>query len=119
MDQSHPKFIIEYTANVIVAILADENILEEAEIRTLENDLLGLIEKTDAIKLVINFDNVKFLSSSVLGILIRISKKVFEAGGELRLCCINPKIFEIFKITRLNKVFYIHDTQAQAEESFD
>ena len=56
---------------------------------------------------MIDFSNVKFLTSSVLGLLIRISKKVYEAEGKLRLCSIAPKILEVFKITRLDKIFEI------------
>jgi anti-sigma B factor antagonist len=51
--------------------------------------------------------------------LIRISKKIYEQGGQLRLCNISPKIYEVFKITRLTKVFDIYDSVDQAIESFD
>jgi anti-sigma B factor antagonist len=40
-------------------------------------------------------------------LLIRLSKKVYERKGQLKLCGINAKIFEIFKITRLDRVFDI------------
>jgi anti-sigma B factor antagonist len=43
-----------------------------------------------------------------LGLLIRISKRVVEHNGTLKLCNINPKIYEVFKITQLTKVFEIH-----------
>ena len=38
-----------------------------------------------------------------------VSKKIYEQDGQLKLCNINPKIYEIFKITRLTKVFDIYD----------
>ena len=57
---------------------------------------------------MLDFGNVRFLSSAVLGLLIRISKRVYEQDGRLRLCSINPKIYEVFKITRLTKTFDIY-----------
>ena len=57
---------------------------------------------------MLNFANVKFLSSAVLGLLIRISKKIYQRNGQLKLCGINSKIFDIFKITRLDRVFDIY-----------
>jgi anti-sigma B factor antagonist len=60
---------------------------------------------------------VQFLSSAVLGLLIRISKKVYEHDGQLKLCSINPKIYKIFKITRLTKIFDIYNDIESATES--
>ena len=47
----------------------------------------------------------------------RISKKVYERDGQLRLCNISPKIYEIFKITRLTKIFDIYSDVESAAES--
>jgi anti-sigma B factor antagonist len=107
MDQMEPKISVDSVGSVVVVTLLLEKILEQSDILALQNSIMPLIEKEPAIKLVIDFSKVEFLSSSVLGLLIRISKNIYEAGGKLRLCCISPKIEEIFKITRLDKVFQI------------
>jgi anti-anti-sigma regulatory factor len=39
--------------------------------------------------------------------LIRVSKKVYETEGTLRLCSIGSKILDVFRITRLDKIFEI------------
>ena len=69
------------------------------------------------INLILDFTNVKFLSSAVLGLLIRVSKKIYEQDGQLRLCDISPRIYEIFKITRLTKIFDILPDRAAATAS--
>ncbi len=114
MDQMDPKIAVEYIENATVATLTDEKILEQGDIQLLEASVMPLIEVGDGINLVLDFSNVKFLTSSVLGLLIRISKKVYESGGRLRLCGINTKILEIFKITRLDRVFEIHEDRYAA-----
>jgi len=113
MDQKDPPVAVTYDAQVAVATLARERILEDADLRTLEQTLLPLVAQTDAIRLVIDFSNVRFLTSAALGLLIRIAKKIREQNGRLALCSIQPKILEVFKITQLDRVFQIYpDTHA-------
>ena len=50
--------------------------------------------------------------------LITLHKRIAGERGQLKLADIKPPIFEVFKITRLNKVFDIHDTAAKAKASF-
>lgn len=117
MDPKSPNMTIEYVDDVvIVATLTDEKILEESQIQALERSFLSLIEENNPIKLVADFSQVRFLTSSVLGLLIRLSKKINEADGVFRLCCIQTKIYEIFKITRLDKIFEIYPSRQEALE---
>ena len=78
---------------------------------------MSVIEEGGRINLVLDFCNVRFLSSAVLGLLMRISKKVYEQDGRLRLCNISSRLYEIFKITRLNKIFDIYDDVESATQS--
>ena len=107
MDKINPDLSLEFRGAVVIATLTDEKILDEDQLQGLEGSFLPLIEQTPQIQLIIDFSNVKFLTSSVLGLLIRISKKVHETEGTLRLCSITPKILDVFRITRLDKIFEI------------
>jgi anti-sigma B factor antagonist len=112
-----PKISVEYTANATIVSFADEKILEEKDIKALQESIMSIVEQAERINLILDFGNVRFLSSAVLGLLIRISKRIYERDGLLRLCNINPKIYEIFKITRLTKTFDIYkDVQSAAED---
>ncbi|MCI0499124.1 MAG: STAS domain-containing protein [Planctomycetales bacterium] len=110
MDTINPNLKVEYFGSVVVATLTDEKILDEAQLKGLEGSFMPLITQTPAIQLVVDFSSVQFLTSSVLGLLIRISKKVYENHGRLRLCSIRPKILEVFRITRLDKIFEIFNS---------
>lgn len=107
MDSVHPNMSIKYYGQVVVATLTDEKILDESQLQGLDGSFMPLIDQNEKIQLIVDFSQVKFLTSSVLGLLIRVSKKVYESDGKLRLCSITPKILEIFKITRLDKIFEI------------
>jgi anti-sigma B factor antagonist len=119
MDHAVPGIRVEYRQNSTIVMLMEEKILQEVDIQVLENSIMPLIEESGKIKLVMDFCNVRFLTSSALGLLIRISKKVYESEGSLKLCSIDPKIFEVFRITRLDKVFDIYDELDQAVDSFE
>ena len=112
-----PGIGVEYTENATIVTFTDERILEEKDIRALQESIMSVIEQAGRINLILDFCNVRFLSSAVLGLLIRISKKVYERDGQLRLCGINPKIYEIFRITRLTKIFDIYQDVKSAAES--
>lgn len=117
MASIKPRISVEYAENATIVAFTDEKILEEKDICALAESINSVIDQTERINLVLDFCNVQFLSSAVLGLLIRISKKIYERDGQLRLCNINPKIYEIFKITRLTKIFDIHQDVESATES--
>jgi anti-anti-sigma factor len=113
-----PRISVDYTDDATIVAFTDEKILEEMDVRSLRSAIEAVVEQARAIRLVLDFRHVKFLSSAVLGLLIRISKKIYEQGGELRLCNIHPGIYEVFKITRLTSVFDIYEDVDSAVRSF-
>lgn len=96
----------------------DRNILDEANIQHIGEEIASIIEANPNPKLLISFSNVDHLSSAALGTLITINNKVRNANGQLRLSDIDPQIYEVFVITKLNKLFEIHETAADALKSF-
>jgi anti-sigma B factor antagonist len=113
-----PRISVHYLNDATVVSFTEEKILEESDISAIQDSIVSVIGQAERIKLVLDFGNVKFLSSAVLGLLIRISKKTYENGGQLKLCSIDPKIYQIFKITRLTKIFDICKDIESSLESF-
>lgn len=113
---SEPKQIrVEEVDGVSVIRFVQERILDEADIQQLGEELYAL-GNTSA--LLLNFDDVKFLSSAALGKLIKLDKKVKENNGKMILSNIRPEIYDVFTITRLDKLFVIKDTQQEALADF-
>ena len=67
---------------------------------------------------MLNFSSVEFLSSAALGKLITLDKKVKVHNSKLKLSNIRPEIYEVFAITKLNKLFDIYDNEADALTAF-
>ncbi len=117
MAEIKPRISVEYAKKATIVSFTDEKILEERDIKALQDSIMSIVEQTERIKLILDFGNVQFLSSAVLGLLIRLSKRIYEHDGQLKLCNITPKIFEIFKITRLTKTFDIYkDVESAVED---
>ncbi|MHC5005157.1 MAG: STAS domain-containing protein [Planctomycetota bacterium] len=96
----------------------DRNILDEANIQQIGDEINAIVDGQDTPKVLISFENVDHLSSAALGTLITINNKVRGKDGELRLANIDRQIYEVFLITKLNKLFQIHDTRDEALASF-
>jgi anti-sigma B factor antagonist len=109
---------IEEVGDVTVAKFTDKKILDETNIQIIGNQLFGLVDEDHRQKIVLDFSNVEYLSSAALGKLITMDKKVKGAKGKLRLCAIKPDIYEVFAITKLNKLFQIYENQEQALQGF-
>jgi anti-sigma B factor antagonist len=109
---------VNQIGDVTVVQFVDRKILDEANIQELGQELFELIEEQGKKDLLLNFLNVEFLSSAALGKLITLDKKVKTHAGRLKLSNIRPEIYEVFKITKLNKLFDIKEDEAEALASF-
>ena len=118
MEQPSSHLRIKRAEGIALVEFADRKILEEISIQEIGEELSQLVEAEPGIQLLLNFKNVDHLSSAALGMLITLNRKVQGQSGELKLSDINKQIFEVFKITKLNRVFDIHDTADQALSGF-
>ncbi len=96
----------------------ERNILDEANIQQIGDEIGRIVDAQDQPKVLISFQNVDHLSSAALGTLITINNKIRGKDGQLRLAEIDPQIYEVFVITKLNKLFQIFDSSDQAMASF-
>ncbi len=119
MAQADSRLRVRRQDSITLVEFIDRNILDEANIQSIGEEITALIEAESAPKLLISFSNVDHLSSAALGTLITIRNKVRDRGGQLRLANIDPQIYEVFVITRLHKMFSIHETTDDALKSFE
>ncbi len=112
-----PRLAISHEKPVTVVELLDEEILEEGTINDIQESLFAVVHDNPGIRLVLSFVRVKHLSSSALGTLIRLNKRIEETKGKLALCEIKPALYEVFVITRLSMLFNIFETRSEAISS--
>jgi len=105
---------VSESASVSVIRFLDQKIIDPEAIQELGQELFDLVEGEDRKKLVLNFENVDFLSSAALGKLITFQKKSKRNDSQLILTNISPEIYQVFAITNLDKLFQIKDAEADA-----
>ena len=110
----YKRLDVNEVGDVTVVRFNDKKIVEDINIEELGRELFRLIEEDKRKKLLLNFSSVDFLSSSALGKLITLEKKVRAHGGVLKLSNIRPEIYEVFTITKLDRLFDIKDDEADA-----
>ena len=68
--------------------------------------------------LIIDLEHLNYISSAGLRIFLSANKLVRKSNGEIRFCCFNPTVKEVFEISGFMMIFkYYPDLQTAIEDS--
>jgi anti-anti-sigma factor len=110
--------VVQTYGPVTVATLRESSILDLGLVERIRVALEDLVVNQGRTKLVVDFAAVQQLSSSALGMLIRLSSRAKTVKGDVVLCGINAELMKMIKITKLNKLFRIEESESRALRSF-
>ncbi|MCD6318667.1 STAS domain-containing protein [Candidatus Aerophobetes bacterium] len=82
-----------------------------------ENKLNSAISQK-AQKLLIDLSGAEYISSAGLRVLLAIAKKLKEKDGQIKLCCLQPYVKEVFDVAGFTQIFKIYNTYQQGINSF-
>ena len=88
----------------VIAIAGELDVCTAPELRS---ELNALMEAGGCINMIVDLDEVTFMDSSALGVLIGALRRVRERGGTLRIVCSREEVLGLFRITGLDTVFPI------------
>jgi anti-anti-sigma factor len=103
---------------ILTITITDERLVDPALLTRIFEDLDLLLSKTTEDRVILDFAAVQFMASSALGKLVQFQKKSKEYSAKVKLSGISPQIYEVFKITKLHKVFDIEKDEAAARKAF-
>jgi anti-sigma B factor antagonist len=86
----------------IVRVVTDD--LGEDSVYAVTDQLSRLIDGLDRPDLVVDLEEVRFLTSTALGKLLALHKRLRAAGGRLRVTGVADPVYEVFRVTRLHEV---------------
>jgi anti-sigma B factor antagonist len=66
---------------------------------------------------LLDFENVEYMTSEALGKLVSL-KKAMPAEGQLKIVLTNKNIKEVFKITNFDRIIEVHKSVSAALKSF-
>jgi len=118
MADTIPPLSVSEEKGIRVVNFTNNKILDEGNIASIQESLNALIDENENPRLLLDFSTVDHLSSAALGMLINVNNRVRQKNGQLRLANIKPQIFEVFVITKLNKLFKILPTKTEALANF-
>lgn len=105
------RISVEAFGNANVVSFNDRKILDANAIEELGGELFSLVGSST---LILDFTGVEFLSSAALQKMIDLDRKIKAAGGSLKMCCLRHDIMEVFKLTRLDRLFDIKKDRSEA-----
>ena len=102
---------------IIVVDFVGSVSLDETNAEQFGEELFGLVDGGPS-NILLNFSKVDYISSGPMGKLMGLYKSVASNNGKIKLCCIQPRIRKIIKITQFDRLFEIFDGQEEALSCF-
>lgn len=112
------QLIVQEIGGVTIANFGSSSILEGAAVDALGRQLLDLVENQARRKILLDFSRVRFLSSTMLGVLLSMRKQLAAIKGRMAICGLRPELRRVFKVSKLEKLFEFYDKEEQALNSF-
>jgi anti-sigma B factor antagonist len=100
-----------------VRIFSFQGNLDTATAPEAESQINGLLE-AGAQKLLVNFENLDYISSAGLRVLLATAKKLKPGGGDLKICCLNQTVQEVFDISGFSTILSVTATEEEALGAF-
>jgi len=102
----------EVGSHVVIKLKGEVDIYTAPSLR---ETIVDALEKGHY-KIVVDLDDVDFLDSTGLGVLVGGLKRVKQHEGELGIICTQDKILRIFKITGLTKIFEMYKNVEELDD---
>jgi len=103
---------VDQDESCVVTVSGDADLYAAANV---ERELLRLVDDGRR-SIVVDLTDATFIDSTMLRVLLNVSKRLRPGGGELLVVCHEHNIRKIFEITLLDRVFTISETREEALE---
>ena len=114
MADTSVDLLIERDGDVTIILIRSPRVAVDMS-DSFEEQVVRTLAGIERPKVVIDFDGVDFISSAMLGKLIKLNGRVVaDQQGQLGLASLAERIAEVFKITGLEKLFSIHKDRDEA-----
>lgn len=116
---SETPLLVREQEGVVMISFGQSRIAGELLIQQLGNQLHELVPRAAVNrKLLLDFSGVEFMSSLMIGQILRVQKQCRQSEIHLKLCSLSLNVLEVFKITGLTKLMEIHPDAQKAMEAF-
>jgi anti-sigma B factor antagonist len=92
------------------------NLIERNQANETLDRFADLVSK-DITRFIIDLADFKYMNSTGLNVMLMVLTKSRKAGGETVLCNVSSNISSLLSVTKLNSVFSVYNSLAEAEEA--
>ena len=118
MTRQYQYFRVEQLDDVTILTLTVRDFRNQLANVEMKSEFIKYAQKDKPKYLIVNFENVERFSTELIGTMLSI-KKLLGEEGELKLCCLEVILHDVFRLLKLDgTVFEIYDTVTNARESF-
>jgi anti-anti-sigma factor len=92
-------------------------VFSDKEVRHFRQHLLAAVDQSPDLCFIVDFTDVQYMSSSVLGVLVSALIKVQGRGGRLRITGVTRDLKDLFRLTGMERLFHFSETPQAALRS--
>jgi anti-anti-sigma factor len=100
-----PSFQVSQVGAVHVVTLLLPEMMDSQEIDRLNDELLNAISAKPRGQWVFDLENLSYMGSSALGLMVNFRQRIMELGGQLILCNLSPQLLRILRTCCLERLF--------------
>lgn len=97
--------------NLIIYLKGRLDVHLSAEV---EKEINDIIQENPNMSIIINLNEIEYMSSSGLRVLVAVMRLLKANERSLRLCHLNSAVKKIFEVVELMDMFEIYETEAEA-----
>lgn len=107
-DDLAPLVTFNEIENMTVGTVSAGTSLDAEGSKDFGDAVVGFVKNHPGVKLLINFQNITYLSSAALSELLRINESAQNNGSAVQLCGLSKEIHKVFEVTQLCNVLKIN-----------
>lgn len=110
-----PHFTVQTIDKATVVEFRTASLMDALDLQNISDHLYELVDKQDKRQIILDFEKVQYLSSQAIGIVLNMNKKLGALkNSKLVLCGVGPRLMELVRITRLDRVLTIKPSQKES-----
>jgi anti-sigma B factor antagonist len=113
-----PHFRVKVSDGVAIVTFNTSYLQTEETIKDVGEELFNLVEKKKYDRILISFQGVRFVSSSMLGQIVKLQKLMVKSKGRLKICGVSPDLKDVLRASQLDRLLQVHDDETAALAKF-
>ncbi len=109
---------IENIGDVTVVRLTAQCLSDEETMQAIGQQLFDLVSSSGPRNIVVNFSDARSMSSTMVGKLFALHKRLRRCSGRLVLCGMSPELREVFEVLKLPQFCAVYEEEQEAMQSF-